>query len=63
MPTHFFTYLLYFYLIKFYNLSTEVLSDPAIASKLSDTKASGEVKALEDFYTMLQVDSNKAYYG
>ncbi|XP_012940350.1 protein pelota [Aplysia californica] len=41
----------------------EVLADPAIATKLSDTKAAGEVKALDDFYTMLQVDPNKAYYG
>lgn len=41
----------------------EVLADPAIASKLTDTKASGEVKALDDFYTMLQTDANKAYYG
>uniref|UniRef100_A0A0B6ZPW4 Protein pelota homolog n=1 Tax=Arion vulgaris TaxID=1028688 RepID=A0A0B6ZPW4_9EUPU len=41
----------------------EVLSDPAIAGKLADTKASGEVKAMDDFYTMLQTDPNRAYYG
>ncbi|BFZ18717.1 hypothetical protein BsWGS_21756 [Bradybaena similaris] len=41
----------------------EVLADPAIAGKLADTKAAGEVKALEDFYTMLQTDPDRAYYG
>ena len=41
----------------------EVLQDPAVTSKLSDTKAAGEVKALEDFYSMLQNDSNRAFYG
>ena len=43
--------------------STEVLQDPAVTGKLSDTKAAGEVKALEDFYSMLQNDSNRAFYG
>lgn len=42
---------------------TEILQDPAVASKLSDTKASGEVKALDDFYQMLQNDPNRAFYG
>ncbi|KAK6968097.1 protein pelota [Biomphalaria glabrata] len=41
----------------------EVLADPAISVKLADTKAAGEVKALDDFYTMLQTDPNRAYYG
>lgn len=41
----------------------EVLQDPAISAKLSDTKAAAEVKALEDFYTMLQNDPNRAFYG
>lgn len=41
----------------------EVLSDPAVTAKLTDTKAASEVKILDDFYTMLQVDSDKAYYG
>ncbi|CAG5124139.1 unnamed protein product [Candidula unifasciata] len=41
----------------------EVLADPSIAGKLADTKAAGEVKALEDFYTMLQTDPDRAYYG
>ncbi|XP_013398167.1 protein pelota homolog isoform X2 [Lingula anatina] len=41
----------------------EVLSDPAVTCRLSDTKASGEVKALDDFYQMLQNDPNRAFYG
>lgn len=41
----------------------EVLQDPAVTSRLSDTKAAGEVKALEQFYRTLQDDPAKAYYG
>ncbi|KAJ8312933.1 hypothetical protein KUTeg_010306 [Tegillarca granosa] len=41
----------------------EVLQDPAIASKLADTKASSEIKALDDFYQMLQNDPDRACYG
>lgn len=41
----------------------EVLQDPAIQSKLSDTKAASEVKALEFFYQILQTEPDKAYYG
>lgn len=41
----------------------EVLQDPAIQSKLSDTKAASEVKALEQFYQILQTEPAKAYYG
>lgn len=41
----------------------EVLQDPAISARLSDTKAAAEVKALEDFYSMLQNDPNRAFYG
>lgn len=41
----------------------EILSDPAVTSRLSDTKAAGEVKALEDFYKMLQHESDRAFYG
>ena len=44
-------------------LSAEVLQDPTITSKLADTKASGEVKVLDDFYQMLQNDPNRAFYG
>ncbi|CAM9139285.1 unnamed protein product [Lampetra planeri] len=41
----------------------EILSDPTVTSRLSDTKAAGEVKALEDFYKMLQHESDRAFYG
>lgn len=41
----------------------EILSDPAVTSRLSDTKAAGEVKALEDFYKMLQHEPDRAFYG
>ncbi|GLH03942.1 hypothetical protein R5R35_008207 [Gryllus longicercus] len=41
----------------------EVLMDPAVISKIADTKASGEVRALESFYTMLQTEPAKAFYG
>lgn len=41
----------------------EVLQDPAIVSRISDTKALGEVKALEQFYTTLQCEPSKAFYG
>uniref|UniRef100_T1J2J3 Protein pelota homolog n=1 Tax=Strigamia maritima TaxID=126957 RepID=T1J2J3_STRMM len=41
----------------------EILSDPAVTSKLSDTKAAGEVRALDTFYTMLQNEPSKAFYG
>lgn len=32
-------------------------------AKMSDTKAAGEVKILEQFYSTLQVESAKAFYG
>lgn len=41
----------------------EVLQDPVVVSKMSDTKAAAEVKALENFYIMLQSEPAKAYYG
>eukprot|EP00795_Rhopilema_esculentum_P015211 gene15211-6414_t len=41
----------------------EVLADPSIANKLSDTKATGEVKALDAFFKMLQDEPAKAFYG
>ncbi|KAF5269691.1 hypothetical protein FQA39_LY08614 [Lamprigera yunnana] len=41
----------------------EVLQDPAVLNKISDTKAAGEVKILENFYTMLQCEPAKAFYG
>lgn len=42
---------------------TEVLQDPLIANRLSDTKAAGEVKALDDFMQLLNEEPEKAYYG
>ncbi|XP_046686902.1 protein pelota-like [Homalodisca vitripennis] len=41
----------------------EVLMDPAVTAKMADTKALGEVKALETFYTTLQTEPAKAFYG
>lgn len=41
----------------------EVLQDPVVMAKISDTKAAGEVKALEQFYTVLQCEPSKAFYG
>lgn len=41
----------------------EILQDPAVVAKMSDTKAAGEVRALEQFYTMLQCEPAKAFYG
>lgn len=45
------------------NSVAEVLTDPAVTSRISDTKAASEVKAIETFYTMLQTDPGKAFYG
>ncbi|GLV32319.1 pelota [Carabus blaptoides fortunei] len=41
----------------------EVLQDPAVVSKMADTKAASEVRSLEAFYTMLQCEPAKAFYG
>lgn len=41
----------------------EVLQDPAVAARISDTKAAGEVRALETFFTTLQTEPAKAFYG
>ncbi|RWS10320.1 Protein pelota-like protein [Dinothrombium tinctorium] len=41
----------------------EVLTDPLIQSKLIETKAAAEVRALDAFYAMLQNEPNRAYYG
>lgn len=41
----------------------EVLQDPSVLAKMSDTKAAGEVKRLEAFYTMLQFEPARAFYG
>lgn len=44
-------------------ISLEVLADPAVVSRISDTKAASEVKALETFYSILQIDPARAFYG
>lgn len=44
-------------------VNAEILQDPAVLSKLSDTKAAGEVKTLENFYAILQSEPAKAFYG
>lgn len=41
----------------------EVLQEPGVIAKMSDTKAAGEVKILEQFYSVLQVEPAKAFYG
>ncbi|XP_002741246.3 protein pelota homolog [Saccoglossus kowalevskii] len=41
----------------------EILSDPAVNARLTETKASSEVKALESFYQMLQTEPDRAFYG
>jgi protein pelota len=41
----------------------EVLADPAVAARLADTKAAREVRAISDFYKMLDDDPDRAYYG
>ncbi|CAH1998231.1 unnamed protein product [Acanthoscelides obtectus] len=41
----------------------EVLQDPSVMNKISDTKAASEVKIMETFYTMLQCEPAKAFYG
>ncbi|CAG7829582.1 unnamed protein product [Allacma fusca] len=41
----------------------EILVSPQVVAKLADTKAAGEVKALEAFYAMLQTEPEKAFYG
>ena len=41
----------------------EVLADPIVQSKLSDTKAAAEVKSLEKFHQLLGTEPDRAYYG
>uniref|UniRef100_A0AAR5PZC0 Protein pelota homolog n=2 Tax=Dendroctonus ponderosae TaxID=77166 RepID=A0AAR5PZC0_DENPD len=41
----------------------EVLQDAAVMSKICDTKAASEVKALQQFYAVLQAEPAKAFYG
>eukprot|EP01111_Echinosteliopsis_oligospora_P009696 TRINITY_DN2887_c0_g1_i1.p1 TRINITY_DN2887_c0_g1~~TRINITY_DN2887_c0_g1_i1.p1 ORF type:complete len:265 (+),score=76.87 TRINITY_DN2887_c0_g1_i1:287-1081(+) len=41
----------------------EILASPEVSSKLADTKAAGEVKALDEFYATLRDDPSRAFYG
>jgi hypothetical protein len=41
----------------------EVLTQPGIQARLSDTKAVGEVQALGDFFAMLSAQPDRAHYG
>jgi protein pelota len=41
----------------------EVLSAPTVMVQIKDTKAAKEVKAMEDFFTMLSNDPSRAFYG
>eukprot|EP00053_Salpingoeca_punica_P009830 m.88437 g.88437 ORF g.88437 m.88437 type:complete len:423 (-) comp15185_c0_seq1:143-1411(-) len=41
----------------------EVLANPAVTARLANTKAAGEVAALEAFFNMLKTDPDRAYYG
>ncbi|KAI9150929.1 Translation factor pelota [Blastocladiella emersonii ATCC 22665] len=42
---------------------TELLQDPGVQARLSDTKFAGETRALDRFHRMLQDDPERAYYG
>lgn len=41
----------------------EILADPVVMSKMQDTKALGEVKVLDTFYSILSSDPSRAFYG
>lgn len=43
--------------------NAEVLQDAAVQGKLADTKAAGDVKALDLFYSMLSSEPERAFYG
>lgn len=42
---------------------TEVLQDPLVINRLSDTKAAEEMKLLDQFMQLLNDEPEKAYYG
>lgn len=42
---------------------TEVLGNPEVVARMADTKAAAEVKALENFYAILQTEPGRAFYG
>lgn len=41
----------------------EVLADPLVQARLQDTKAASEVKALDQFYQLLNSEPSRAFYG
>ena len=41
----------------------EVFSDPAIMTRMNDTKVAREVEVLNKFMRMMEVDPDRAYYG
>ncbi|KFD52090.1 hypothetical protein M513_07072 [Trichuris suis] len=41
----------------------EVLADPQVSNRLMDTKATGEIKALETFFNLLVNEPQRAFYG
>ncbi|KAJ2724998.1 Translation factor pelota [Coemansia sp. Benny D115] len=41
----------------------EVMRDPQTKARLADTKATQEVKAMDDFYQMLNNNPDRAFYG
>ncbi|CAD5219581.1 unnamed protein product [Bursaphelenchus xylophilus] len=41
----------------------EVLADPNVSSRLADTKAQAEVKALDTFLDLMNNDPDRAFYG
>lgn len=44
-------------------LFLEVLGNPEVVARMADTKAAAEVKALENFYAILQTEPGRAFYG
>ena len=51
------------FIITFCSNFIEILVEPAVVARLSDTKAAGEVRTLDTFYTMLQNEPDRAFYG
>lgn len=41
----------------------DILSQPAVQTRLADTKAAEEIRALATFFDMLKKDPERAYYG
>lgn len=39
------------------------MSQPAVQTRLANTKASDEIRALATFFDMLKKDPERAYYG